>query len=137
MNKLIRTALAASVLSVLGCLPSIAQGAFKVTFTTTFSFYAGSAKMPPGTYTLRQSQDDHDIFTLQNISGTHLVMVEGGQSTKSASGGPSVLFNKYDTMDYLEGVETSNGTSVNIDTGIAEKVAAKKGSPQPHTVPGK
>jgi len=40
-------------------------------------------------------------------------------------------------MDYLEGVETSNGTSVDLDTGIAEKIAAKKGSPQSHTVSGK
>jgi hypothetical protein len=48
-----------------------------------------------------------------------------------------MLFNKYDRVDYLEGVETSNGTSVDINTGVAEKIAAKKGSPQPHTVPAK
>jgi hypothetical protein len=48
-----------------------------------------------------------------------------------------MLFNKYNGTDYLEGVETSTGTSVDIDTGIPEKIAAKKGTPQPHTVPAK
>jgi hypothetical protein len=137
MKKLTRIAFTASVISVLSCLPSMAQGTFKATFTTTFSFFAGSAKLPPGTYTLRQSQDEQNVYNLQNSSGTHSVMIEGRQSTKTTSGAPQVLFNKYGTTDYLEGVETSTGNSVDLDTGIAEKIAAKNGSPQSHTVPGK
>jgi hypothetical protein len=137
MKKLTRIALAASVITVLGCLPSVAQGTFKATFTTTFSFYAGSAKLPAGTYILRQSQDEQNVYDLQNSSGTHSVLIEGRQSAKTTSGAPQVLFNKYGTADYLEGVETSTGNSVDLDTGIAEKIAAKKGSPQSHTVPAK
>jgi len=124
-------------MSLLSCLPSMAQATFKVIFTTTFSFYAGSAKLPPGTYTLRQSQDEPNVYNIQNSSGTHTVLIEGRQSSKTTNGNPAVVFNRYGTAEYLEGVETSTGNSVDLDTGIAEKIAAKKGSPQSHTIPGK
>ena len=135
MKKISMFAFAVGIIALMNCLPAIAQ--IKVTFTMSSSFYAGSAKLTPGTYTLRQMQDDPDAFSLQNTAGTHTVLLEGRQSTKTTTGNPVILFNKYDGVDYLEGVETSTGTSVDINTGIAEKIAAKKGSPQPHTVPAK
>ena len=109
----------------------------KVTFTTSFGFYAGEAKLPTGTYTMRQMQDEPAIFVLENASGTHSVILDGRPSSKTTSGSPQVLFNRYGTTDYLEGVETSTGNSVDLETGVAEKVAAKKGSPQSHTLPAK
>jgi hypothetical protein len=136
MRKINLLTFAAGVITLMSCLPSMAQGV-KVTFTTPFSFYAGGAKLPPGTYTLRQQQDDPNIFEVQNAAGTHSVMVEGRQSSKSTSGSPQVTFNRYGTTEYLEGVLTANANSVDLETGVAEKVAAKKGSPQSHTVPGK
>ena len=48
-----------------------------------------------------------------------------------------MVFNQYGTTECLEGVLTSTGNSVDIETGPAEKIAAKKGSPQSHTVPAK
>jgi hypothetical protein len=137
MRKLKLVAFVAGVIALIGSLPSVAQGTFKVSFTTTFAFYAGGAKLPAGTYTMRQFQDEQNVFEIQNGAGTHSVMVEGRQSTKTSSGKPEVLFNRYGTGEYLEGVETSTGNSVDIDTGIAEKIAAKKGAPQSHTVPTK
>jgi hypothetical protein len=124
--------LAVGVITLVVCLPVMAQ--VKVTFAMSSSFYAGNAKLPPGTYTLRQMQDDPNAFNLQNSSGTHTVLLEGRPSTKATTGNPVILFNRYDTTDYLEAVETSTGNSVDINTGIAEKLAAKKGAPQPHTV---
>jgi hypothetical protein len=47
------------------------------------------------------------------------------------------LFNRYGQTDYLEAVETSDGNSVDIESSVAEKLAAKKGAPEPHTVPAK
>ncbi len=82
-------------------------------------------------------QDEPAIFVVENASGTHSVMLEGRPSSKTTSGSPQVLFNRYGTTDYLEGVETSTGNSVDLETGVAEKSAAKKGSPQSHTLPGK
>ena len=135
MRKIKLLTFAAAVITLTSCLPAMAQ--VKVTFTTPFSFYAGGAKMPPGSYTLRQQQDDPNLFEIQNTAGTHSVLLEGRSSSKTTSGSPQVLFNRYGTAEYLEGVLTSAGNSVDIETGVAEKVAAKKGSPQSHTVAAK
>jgi hypothetical protein len=131
-----KTMFTAFALTLMSCLPLMAQVP-KVTFTTSFGFYAGGAKLPAGTYTLRQSQDDPTFFVVENGNGTHSVMLEGRPSSKTTTGNPQILFNRYGTTDYLEGVETSTGNSVDLETGVAEKSAAKKGSPQSHTVQGK
>jgi hypothetical protein len=131
-----KTMFVACALTLMSCLPLMAQ-AFKVTFTTTFSFYAGGAKLPPGTYTLRPMQGDPTIFMVENAGGTHSVMLEGRSSSKTTSGSPQIVFNRYGTTEYLEGVETSTGNSVDLETGVAEKAAAKKGTPQSHTLAGK
>jgi hypothetical protein len=136
MKKLAGMAFAAAVISLLSSLPSMAQqSGLTITFATTFSFYAGSAKLPPGTYTLAEISDQPNAFTLESKSGAHSVIVEGRQSSKTTKGSPQVVFNKYETMDILESVETSTGNSVDLNTGVAEKIAAKKGSPQSHAVP--
>jgi hypothetical protein len=132
MKKIRLFTLAVGVITLMACLPAMAQ--VKVTFAMTSSFYAGNAKLPAGTYTLRQMQDDPNAFNLQNSSGSHTVILEGRPSTKTTTGNPVILFNRYDTTDYLEGVETSTGNSIDISPGVAEKLAAKKGAPQPHTV---
>jgi hypothetical protein len=91
--------------------------------------------MPAGNYTLRQTGDDTSLFELTNKAGTHSVILETRQSSKTSKGNPEVLFNKYGGTDYLEAVETSTGNSIDIVPQAAEKQAAKKGSPQPHSVP--
>ncbi len=135
MRKIKLLTFAAAVITLMSCLPAMAQ--VKVTFTTPFSFYAGGAKMPAGTYTLRQQQDEPNLFEIQNAAGTHSALLEGRSSSKTTGGSPQVLFNRYGTAEYLEGVSTSTGNSVDLETGAAEKVAAKRGSPQSHTVPAK
>ena len=118
---------------LMGGLSSFAQTAYN--FHAPSGFYAGNAKMPAGTYTLRQSQDDPQMWELSNSSGSHSVLLETRESSKVSKGKPEVLFNKYGGTDYLEAVETSSGNSIDIMPSAAEKLAAKKGSPQPHTVP--
>jgi hypothetical protein len=131
-----KTIFAAFALTLMTCLPLMAQ-ANKITVTTAFGFYAGGAKLPPGTYTMRPLQEEPNVFLVENTAGTHSAMVEALASSKATTGNPQVVFNRYGTTDYLEGIETSTGNSVDFETGVAEKVAAKKGSPQSHTVPGK
>jgi hypothetical protein len=121
------------MMMLLGGLRASAQTTFN--FHMSSGFYAGNAKMPAGTYTLRQSDDDPSTFMLQNSAGTHSVLLEARQSSKASKGKPEVLFNRYGTTDYLEGVETSTGNSIDISGGAAEKLAAKKATAQPHTVP--
>ena len=110
----------------------------KATFTLATGFYAGGAKLPAGTYTVRQSQDDSSVYTVQNSAGSHQVKIVGQSSAATAAGGKTdVVFNRYGTAEYLVGVDTATGTSVTFNTGVAEKAAAKKGTPQKRTVPAK
>jgi hypothetical protein len=136
MKKAMILTFAVGIVTLMGSLQAIAQGV-QATFTMPSSFYAGSAKLPAGTYTLRQMQDDTNAFVLENSAGTHSVILEGRPSTKASKGGTDILFNRYGDAEYLEGIATSNRTSVDLVTGIAEKIAAKKGTAQPHTVPAK
>jgi hypothetical protein len=101
----------------------------------TSSFYAGNAKMPAGTYTLVPIGEEGGLFQLQNSSGSHAVILETRASSKASTGSTKVLFNRYDKTDYLEAVETSTGNSIDIMPSAAERIAAKKGTAQPHTVP--
>ena len=121
-------------MTMLGGLSSFAQ-AVAYNFHAPASFYAGNAKMPAGNYTLRQSGADTAMYELTNNAGTHSVMLETRSSSKTSKGRPEVLFNTYGGMDYLEAVETSTGNSIDFLPSAAEKLAAKKGSPQPHSVP--
>ena len=104
-------------------------------FTIKTSFYAGNAKMPAGTYTLRPVQEEPGAYMVQNSAGTHSVIVETRPSSKTSKGKAEVVFNRYGTSDYLEGVVASNGSSIDIIPGVAEKIAAKKAATQSHTVP--
>ena len=124
----------AGMTMLLGSLTSFAQ-TVAYTFHAPATFYAGNAKMPAGNYTLRQSGDDASIFELSNNGGSHSVMLETRPSSKKSKAKPEVLFNTYAGTDYLEAVETSDGNSFDIIPQAAEKLAAKKGSPTPHTVP--
>ena len=135
MRKIKMLTFAAGVITLMSCLPAMAQ--VKVTFTTSFGFYAGGAKLPAGTYTVRQQQDDPNMFEIQNGAGTHSALLEARASSKSSKGNPEVVFNRYGTTECLESILTSTGNSVDIETGPAEKLAAKKGSPQSHSVPAK
>lgn len=117
-------------------LVGLAQDQYTYPFKMKSSFYAGNAKMPAGSYTLTQVQGEHNAYTLENSAGTHSVIVLTRTSSKKPKGSSDeVLLNRYGTTDYLEGVETPNGNSIDILPGDAEKIAAKKAAPQPHTMP--
>jgi hypothetical protein len=104
-------------------------------FKINSSFYAGNAKFPAGSYTLKQVEGEQNAYVLENSSGTHSIILETRSSSKASKGSSEVLLNRYGTAEYLEGVETSTGNSIDIIPGIAEKIAAKKAAPQPHTMP--
>ena len=133
MKKIDILAVAAGVITLIGGLPALAQDN-TFNFHMSSSFYAGSAKMPPGRYTLRKISDEPQAFTLQNSSGSHSVILAARPSSKTSRGKPEILFNRYGTTEYLEGIERSTGNSVDLSSGFAEKLASTKGTAQPHTV---
>ena len=133
MKKSVVLVALVGMMMLMGGVPSFAQTAYN--FHMASSFYAGNAKMPAGNYTLRQTGDGTQLFELSNNAGTHSVILETRSSSKTSKGRPEVLFNTYGGMDYLDAVETSTGNSIDIIPQAAEKLAAKKGSPKPHSVP--
>jgi hypothetical protein len=120
-------------MTLLSGLPALAQTGFK--FKMTSSFYAGNTRMPAGTYSLTPLEEEVGLFRLQNSSGSHAVILETRPSSKASKGSSEALFNRYNQTDYLEAVETSTGNSIDILPSAAERIAAKKGTAQPHTVP--
>jgi hypothetical protein len=134
MNKIgIRALVIVVGMTLLSSFPALAQTGFN--FKMASSFYAGNAKMPAGAYTLIPIGEGEGLFRLQNSSGSHAVILETRSSSKASTGSTKVLFNRYGNTDYLEAVETSTGNSIDIMPSAAERIAAKKGTPQPHTVP--
>ncbi len=122
-----------AVFALLASFPAFAQNSFK--FQMSSSFYAGNAKLPAGSYVITQMSGSPNLYSLDNTAGSHSVVLETRPSSKASKTKPEIVFNKYGDTDYLERVETSEGTSFDIMPGSAEKLAAKKGSPQPHRVP--
>ena len=133
MKKTTIVGLTLSILALVSCWPTMAQTT--VTFNMSSSFYAGNAKLPAGTYVLRQMQGEPDAQILQNKAGTHTVLLDSRPSSKTSSGKAELVFNRYGTTDYLEGLLTSNGGSIDFPASTAEKIAAKKDTAQQHTVP--
>lgn len=124
----------AGMMTVMGGMSASAQQP-QYNFSMSTSFYAGNAKMPAGTYVIRQMQNEPEAYILQNKAGSHSVVIETRQSSKSSKAKPEILFNRYGTVDYLSAVETSDGNSIDILPTVAEKIAAKKDTAKPHTVP--
>ncbi|MGC1295475.1 MAG: hypothetical protein WA869_10565 [Alloacidobacterium sp.] len=90
MRKITVFALTSSMVALLSCLPTMAQT--KVTFTMSSSFYAGNAKLPAGTYVLRQMEGEQDAQVLQNKAGTHTVLLDSRTSSKTSSSGKPSCF---------------------------------------------
>src|SRR5207248_10950365 len=88
MRKINMLTFAAGVIALTSCLPAMAQ--VKATFTTTFGFYAGGAKLPAGTYTIRQMQDDPNTFELQDGAVTVRGLRVGRASCKRLKLSPSI-----------------------------------------------
>ena len=137
MKKITAVVFAVCMMILMASVPVIAQDmGLKANFSMSTSFYAGGAKLPAGSYSIRQSQEDSSVYVVQNSAGSHQVMLVGQSSSATAQTGKAdIVLNRYGTAEYLAGVDTATGTSVSFDPGAAEKMAAKKGSPQKHTVP--
>ncbi len=139
MKKITAVVFVTCMMILMASVPVMAQDmGLKANFSMSTSFYAGGAKLPAGSYSIRQSQEDSSVYVVQNSSGSHQVLMVGQSSSATAGNGKAdIVFNRYGTAEYLVGADTATGTSVSFDTGIAEKMAAKKGTPQKHTVPAK
>jgi hypothetical protein len=121
-----------SVLTGLSCVSSVwAQAGNAIEFKVPSSFIAGDAKLPAGTYTIRQDPDSQLELEISNdAKGYSAFLPTDALSATSANQKNEVTFQKYGNTLVLKEVWIAglpNGFSV--QTSYAEKKAAKAGSP--------
>ena len=118
-------------------IPAMSQIVNGVDFTTSFSFYAGNAKMPAGAYTITQPQGEGNaVLLIQSVSGSHSAFLEI-IPTEATNPHPQsdVTFNKYGSTDYLSQVWVA-GQNYGLQIGPtkAEQNAASKETAVRHSI---
>jgi hypothetical protein len=129
----------ASVLVLLSAIPTMAQIDNRVTFETPFAFYAGNAKMPAGSYTVTQADDNAQLLLIESATGSHSVYVEyvPAESINPQSK-TEITFHKYSNTDFLARISLQGQTSgMQILASKAEQKAAKVAAAETHSLSAK
>jgi hypothetical protein len=105
MNNFGKAAIKMGLLSLLSVLPLAAQIDNGLNFTTSFPFYAGNTKLPPGAYKITQSDSSENMLLVQSTDGKSSGFVEF-IPTHSERRHPQsdVTFHKYGDTEYLNRV---------------------------------
>jgi hypothetical protein len=137
MNKLLKLAGRGALLCLLSALPAVAQITNAVSFTTTFPFYAGNTKLPPGSYKVSQSPMDITILMIEGGKGVHSAFIDYTPSqTEKLHPSTLVSFKKYGSTDFLDTIWVQGQRyGMVIDPTKAEKKMAAGGAPETHSVP--
>ena len=127
-----------SMLCLLSAIPVMAQIDNKVTFQAPFTFYAGNAKLPAGSYTVTQPDDNAELLLIESADGSHSVLVE--YVPNESDNPPSkteITFNKYANRDFLSRISVQGQNSMQILTSNAERNAAKAAATAKHSLSAK
>jgi hypothetical protein len=127
-----------SMLSLLSAIPAMAQIDNGVTFQASFAFYVGNAKLPPGSYTVRQPDDTAELLLIESADGSHSVFVG---YVPDESGTPpaktEITFNKYGNTEFLSRISVQGQNSMQILVSKVEQNAAKAAAAVKHSVSAK
>jgi hypothetical protein len=136
MNALKKLIVPMGLLSVLCVVPAMAQIANKVTFDAPSAFYAGNAKMPAGSYTVTQPDEDASLLLIEDANGSHSVFVEYVVAHSDTPHAQSdVTFNKYGNVDFLSAICVQGRNSeMQILPSKVEQNAAKAAAAEKHTL---
>ena len=139
MNTLKKLIVGMGLLSVLCAIPSMAQIANSVTFDAPSAFYAGNAKMPAGSYTVRQPDIDTNLLLIEDANGSHSAFVEYEVVSSNTSHAQSdVTFNKYGNVDFLSTIWVQGRDSeMRILPSKVEQNAAKSAAAEKHSLSAK
>jgi hypothetical protein len=127
-----------SMLCLLSGIPAMAQVDNRLTFQAPFKFYAGNAKLPAGSYTVTQPDDNADLLLIESADGSHSVFVEYvADGSDTASSKTEVTFNKYANADFLSRISVGGQNSMQILASKAERNAAKAAAAEKHSLSAK
>ena len=127
-----------SMLCLLSAIPAMAQVDNRLTFQAPFAFYAGNSKLPAGSYTVTQPDDNAELLLIESADGSHSVFVEyvaDGSDTAPAK--TEVTFNKYANADFLSRISVEGQYSMQILASKAERNAAKAAAADKHSLSAK
>lgn len=128
--------------SLLACLclaiPASAQIVNGLNFTTSFVFYAGNTKLPPGSYKITQAAFGETTLLIENTAGTHSAFIDYVPTQTATHATGDVTFNKYGGVEFLNRVWVGGQQyGMQVEQTKYEKSLVAKGAPQTHSVPGK
>jgi hypothetical protein len=136
MNKFGKVAIKMGLLSLLSVMPLAAQIDNGVDFKTSFPFYAGNTKMPPGSYKITRSDVNADLLLVESSDGKYSGFVDF-IPTHSEQPHPQsdVTFHKYGDTEYLNRVWVEGQRyGMKVDPTKAEEKAAAKANVVEHSL---
>jgi hypothetical protein len=126
------------MLFLLSAIPAVAQIDNGVTFQASFAFYAGNAKLPPGSYTVRQPVDTAELLLIESADGSHSVFVDYvPDDSNNPPSKTEVTFNKYANAEFLSRISVQGQNSMQIVASKAEQNAAKAAAAVKHSLSAK
>ena len=138
MNLFKKLTMLMSILCLLSVIPAMAQIDNRVTFQAPFTFYAGNAKLPAGSYTVTQPDDNAELLLFESADESHSVFVEyvaDGSGTRPSK--TEITFNKYANADFLSRISVEGQNSMQILASKAERNAAKAAAAEKHSLSAK
>ncbi len=139
MNTVKKLIVLMGLLSVLFAIPAMAQITTRVTFDAPSAFYAGNAKMPAGSYSVTQPNDNENLLLIEDASGSHSAFVEYVvTSSETPHTQSDVTFNKYGKTEFLSliWIEGQN-SGMQVLPSKAEQSAAKAAAAEKHSLSAK
>jgi hypothetical protein len=139
MNTVKKLIVLMGLLSVLYAIPAMAQITTRVTFDAPAAFYAGNAKMPAGSYSVTQPNDDENLLLIEDASGSHSAFVEYVvTSSETPHTQSDVTFNKYGQTEFLSLIWVEgNDSGMQVLPSKAEQSAAKAAAAEKHSLSAK
>src|ERR1700751_5213723 len=115
MHKFGKIVMTMGMLSLLSAIPLAAQVANsavnRVVFTAPFPFYAGTVKLPAGSYIITEPNDNANVALIRNSSGTKGEFVNFiPTSSLNPQKENDVTFQKYGDTGYLQTLSIAGET---------------------------
>ena len=138
MKAFQKLAVLMSMVWLLSAIPAMAQVDNSLTFQAPFTFYAGNAKLPAGSYRVSQADDNSELLLIESTDGTHSVFIEySADDSGSAPAKTEVTFNKYGNTEFLGRISIEGQNSMQIQASKAEQHAAKVATSEKHSLTAK
>jgi hypothetical protein len=132
MKTMVSKFVVMTVLAGLSFVSSVwAQGGNAIEFKAASPFIAGDTRFPAGTYTIRQEPESQMEWEISNDSkGVSAFLLTDPANSPASSQKAEVTFQKYGNTLVLKEIWVPGlASGFSVQSGYAEKKAAKAGSP--------